>query len=243
MIPNRFKKVIFEEDGGLTMKEKNMKKSFATTIRAALAAVLCLGAGMAPAALNISEILLFTDNGATTIINRDNKLWFVVGFDDTSLVPDPVLGLTGTPAQKPTLEFFLGGSPRSATFHSLGTGALSSYMYFYYTPLPADYGQGITIDNHAILPTKRVAILKNGSTIVNTNAGGGSLPDNDQYTYADGNAFTRQVFAEDGSICRKVQTGLQQATRPAVLGVGIEDRVAHFHRAYTQAILTNAGNA
>ena len=50
--------------------------------------------------------------------------------------------------------------------------------------------------------------------------------------YADGHAFTRQVFAEDGSICRKVQAGLEQATRPAVLGAGIEDRVAHFHRAY-----------
>lgn len=53
--------------------------------------------------------------------------------------------------------------------------------------------------------------------------------------YADGHAFTRKVFTEDGDICRKVQAGLQQATRPAVLGIGIEDRVAHFHGAYAQA--------
>lgn len=52
--------------------------------------------------------------------------------------------------------------------------------------------------------------------------------------YADGHAFTRKVFAEDGDICRKVQAGLQQATRPAVLGLGIEDRVAHFQRAYAK---------
>lgn len=50
--------------------------------------------------------------------------------------------------------------------------------------------------------------------------------------YADGHAFTRQVFAEDAGICRKVQAGLEQATRPAVLGIGIEDRVQHFHSAY-----------
>lgn len=50
--------------------------------------------------------------------------------------------------------------------------------------------------------------------------------------YADGHAFTRKVFAEDGNICREVQAGMEQAVRPAVLGVGIEDRVAHFHRAY-----------
>ncbi len=54
--------------------------------------------------------------------------------------------------------------------------------------------------------------------------------------YADGHAFTRQVFAEDGGICRKVQAGLQQAARPAVLGAGIEDRVAHFHRAYLSQV-------
>ena len=50
--------------------------------------------------------------------------------------------------------------------------------------------------------------------------------------YADGHEFTRKVFAEDGEICRKVQAGLRHAERYAVLGEGIEDRVAHFHRAY-----------
>ncbi len=53
-----------------------------------------------------------------------------------------------------------------------------------------------------------------------------------EHIYADGHAFTRKVFAEDSGICRKVQAGLEQATRPAVLGAGIEDRVAHFHHAY-----------
>ncbi len=50
--------------------------------------------------------------------------------------------------------------------------------------------------------------------------------------HADGHAFTRKVFAEDGDICRKVQAGISQATRPAILGEGIEDRVKHFHNAY-----------
>lgn len=54
--------------------------------------------------------------------------------------------------------------------------------------------------------------------------------------YADGHTFTRKVFAEDGDICRKVQAGLEQATRPAVLGLGIEDRVAHFHQAYVRCL-------
>lgn len=54
--------------------------------------------------------------------------------------------------------------------------------------------------------------------------------------HAEGHAFTRKVFAEDGDICRKVQAGLEQATRPAVLGLGIEDRVAHFHQAYVRCL-------
>ena len=53
-----------------------------------------------------------------------------------------------------------------------------------------------------------------------------------EHIHADGHAFTRNVFFEDGEICRKVQSGLRQAERFAVLGEGIEDRVAHFHRAY-----------
>ncbi len=56
-----------------------------------------------------------------------------------------------------------------------------------------------------------------------------------EHMHAEGHAFTRKVFAEDGEICREVQAGLQQAMRPAVLGAGIEDRVAHFHRAYIRA--------
>lgn len=53
-----------------------------------------------------------------------------------------------------------------------------------------------------------------------------------QRIYEDGHEFTRKVFAEDGEICRKVQAGLRQAGSLAVLGDGIEDRVAHFHKAY-----------
>jgi phenylpropionate dioxygenase-like ring-hydroxylating dioxygenase large terminal subunit len=54
--------------------------------------------------------------------------------------------------------------------------------------------------------------------------------------HADGHAFTRKVFAEDGGICAKVQAGLRNARRLAVLGNGIEDRVAHFQRAYVAAM-------
>ncbi|MBS0339293.1 MAG: aromatic ring-hydroxylating dioxygenase subunit alpha [Proteobacteria bacterium] len=55
-----------------------------------------------------------------------------------------------------------------------------------------------------------------------------------EHIHADGHAFTRKVFDEDAGICRKVQAGLKQATRSPVLGVGIEDRVSHFHRAYSK---------
>jgi phenylpropionate dioxygenase-like ring-hydroxylating dioxygenase large terminal subunit len=54
--------------------------------------------------------------------------------------------------------------------------------------------------------------------------------------YEDGHAFTRKVFEEDSGICRRVQAGLQCAVRPAVLGVGIEDRVGHFHQTYIRAL-------
>jgi phenylpropionate dioxygenase-like ring-hydroxylating dioxygenase large terminal subunit len=49
---------------------------------------------------------------------------------------------------------------------------------------------------------------------------------------ADGHTFTHKVFAEDGEVCAKVQAGLRNAQRLAVLGAGIEDRVLHFQRAY-----------
>lgn len=58
--------------------------------------------------------------------------------------------------------------------------------------------------------------------------------------YADGHAFTRKVFAEDADICATVQAGVEQANRPAVLGVGIEDRVAHFQRAYLSTMILPA---
>lgn len=66
----------------------------------------------------------------------------------------------------------------------------------------------------------------------NTTAAGAKMM---EHIYADGHAFTRKVFEEDGGICRKVQAGLQCAVRPAVLAEGIEDRVRHFHQAYVQA--------
>ncbi|MGF6663815.1 choline monooxygenase [Paraburkholderia atlantica] len=56
-----------------------------------------------------------------------------------------------------------------------------------------------------------------------------------EHIHADGHAFTRKVFAEDGGICAKVQAGVRHATKLAVLGEGIEDRVRHFHRAYVAA--------
>lgn len=53
-----------------------------------------------------------------------------------------------------------------------------------------------------------------------------------EHIHADGHAFTRRVFDEDGGICRKVQVGLASATRLAVLAEGLEDRVRHFQTAY-----------
>lgn len=53
-----------------------------------------------------------------------------------------------------------------------------------------------------------------------------------EHIYADGHALARKVFSEDKDVCAKVQAGVEQATRPAVLGLGIEDRVAHFQQAY-----------
>jgi choline monooxygenase len=50
--------------------------------------------------------------------------------------------------------------------------------------------------------------------------------------HADGIAFTHRVFDEDADICSKVQSGLRNAFRPAVLGNKIEDRVHFFHKAY-----------
>ncbi|MCB5208275.1 aromatic ring-hydroxylating oxygenase subunit alpha [Methylovorus mays] len=54
--------------------------------------------------------------------------------------------------------------------------------------------------------------------------------------YSDSKHFTERVFGEDGDICKAVQLGLNSAVNPAVIGNGIESRVAHFHRAY-QAML------
>ena len=54
--------------------------------------------------------------------------------------------------------------------------------------------------------------------------------------YQDGHEFTRRVFAEDAKICREVQEGLTQSTRLPVLGIGIEDRIAHFQNAYSSAV-------
>lgn len=55
--------------------------------------------------------------------------------------------------------------------------------------------------------------------------------------HADGHAFTRRVFAEDQAICEKVQRGLGQTDRMAMLGDGIEDRVRHFQLAYQHSIM------
>lgn len=55
--------------------------------------------------------------------------------------------------------------------------------------------------------------------------------------HADGHSFTRKVFIEDGDICGKIQKGVEQATQYAVLGQGIEDRVAHFQKSY-QSLMT-----
>ena len=57
-----------------------------------------------------------------------------------------------------------------------------------------------------------------------------------EHIHADGHKFTRRVFEEDAGICRKVQAGLENATRLAVLAEGIEDRVKHFQNAYLKYV-------
>ena len=57
-----------------------------------------------------------------------------------------------------------------------------------------------------------------------------------EHIHADGHAFTRKVFDKDARICRKVQAGLECASRLAVLAEGFEDRVAHFQNAYKTCI-------
>ncbi|BFO57669.1 aromatic ring-hydroxylating dioxygenase subunit alpha [Acidovorax sacchari] len=57
-----------------------------------------------------------------------------------------------------------------------------------------------------------------------------------EHIHEDGHVFTRKVFAEDGGICARVQAGVDHAQRQAVIGEGIEDRVAHFQKAYVHAL-------
>lgn len=78
-----------------------------------------------------------------------------------------------------------------------------------------------------------------GVEFVNATAAGAKMI---EHIYADGHAFTRKVFEEDGEICRKVQAGLQCAVRYAVLGEDIEDRVKHFQHAYVQALRSAEGS-
>ena len=56
------------------------------------------------------------------------------------------------------------------------------------------------------------------------------------HIHADGHAFTHRVFEEDAGICRKVQAGLENAKRLAVLAEGLEDRVRHFQSAYIECM-------
>ncbi|WP_312450900.1 aromatic ring-hydroxylating dioxygenase subunit alpha [Comamonas sp.] len=54
--------------------------------------------------------------------------------------------------------------------------------------------------------------------------------------HSDSNKFTRKVFNEDAEICQKVQMGVNNAIRSAILGVEIEDRISHFQSAYMRKI-------
>lgn len=51
--------------------------------------------------------------------------------------------------------------------------------------------------------------------------------------YQDGHSFTRKIFAEDGEICQEIQAGIKQAFKLPVFGLGLEERVQHFHQAYS----------
>jgi choline monooxygenase len=63
------------------------------------------------------------------------------------------------------------------------------------------------------------------------------------HIHADGHAFTHRVFDEDAGICRKVQVGLQSATRLAVLAEGLEDRVKNFQNAYQTYMQVHSQNS
>ena len=52
--------------------------------------------------------------------------------------------------------------------------------------------------------------------------------------YLDGHIFTRKIFGEDGDICQEIQAGLAQASKSPIFGIGLEDRVKHFHNAYPE---------
>jgi phenylpropionate dioxygenase-like ring-hydroxylating dioxygenase large terminal subunit len=57
--------------------------------------------------------------------------------------------------------------------------------------------------------------------------------------YQDGHSFTRKIFAEDGEICQEIQAGIKQAFKLPVFGLGLEERVQHFHQAYSSIIKYN----
>jgi len=52
--------------------------------------------------------------------------------------------------------------------------------------------------------------------------------------YQDGHHFTRRIFIEDCDICREIQAGIAQASKSPIFGIGLEDRVKHFHNAYPE---------
>lgn len=68
-----------------------------------------------------------------------------------------------------------------------------------------------------------------GVNLTNATAAGVKIM---EQIHAKGHAFNHKVFDEDAGICSKVQLGLENATRLAVLAEGLEDRVKHFHNAY-----------
>ena len=72
-----------------------------------------------------------------------------------------------------------------------------------------------------------------GVAFTNATAAGAKMM---EHIHTDGHAFTRKVFDEDACICRKVQTGLDCATRLAVLAEALEDRVAHFQKSYLRSL-------
>lgn len=188
---NRFKKKYLGETEGENMKEKSRIKTWAAWMRSAIVASLCFTATMAPAALRITELEVFTSpEDASPVIltesselNESTTLTFLVGLEDMNATDDVVLAPISLQSDKvPELEFRIGGQVRRAAYSGQGDeiDGEGHYLYFLYKPQPGDYGKGITIPTHSVGSYRRI-IHHNGAVIKDQNNTQEALGETSQY--------------------------------------------------------------